>query len=42
MANSATHGSLSVVIVTILWLYILGLAILLGGEVNAEAERGDR
>ena len=35
---SATYGSLGAVIVLMLWLYILGLAIFLGGEVNAEVE----
>jgi membrane protein len=33
---SATYGSLGAVIVLMLWLYILGLAIFLGGEVNSE------
>jgi membrane protein len=36
---SATYGSLGAVIVLMLWLYILGLAIFLGGEVNAEIEK---
>jgi membrane protein len=33
---SATYGSLGAVIVLMLWLYILGLAIFLGGEINSE------
>ncbi|HEY8459540.1 MAG TPA: YihY/virulence factor BrkB family protein [Blastocatellia bacterium] len=33
---NATYGSLGAVIVLMLWLYILGLAIFLGGEVNLE------
>jgi membrane protein len=33
---SAAYGSLGAVIVLMLWLYILGLAIFLGGEVNSE------
>jgi membrane protein len=35
-----TWGSLSAVIVTLTWLWLTGLALLFGGEVNAEAERG--
>jgi membrane protein len=34
-----TWGSLSAVIVTLTWLWLTGLALLFGGEVNAEAER---
>jgi len=33
---SATYGSLGGVIVLMLWLYLLGVAIMLGGEVNSE------
>lgn len=33
---SATYGSLGAVIVLMLWLYLLGLAIMIGGEVNSE------
>jgi membrane protein len=35
---SATYGSLGAVIVLMLWFYITGLAILIGGEVNVEIE----
>jgi membrane protein len=35
---SATYGSLGAVIVLMLWLYIFGLVILFGGEINAEIE----
>ena len=34
-----TWGSLSAVIVMLIWLWLSSLALLLGAEVNAEAER---
>jgi membrane protein len=34
-----TWGSLSAVIVTLTWLWLTGLALLFGGEINAEIER---
>jgi membrane protein len=34
-----SYGSLGAVMVLLLWLYITGLAILLGGQINAEIER---
>jgi membrane protein len=35
---SKTYGSLAAVIILLLWFYVTGLAILLGGEINAEME----
>jgi membrane protein len=37
-----TWGSLSAVIVMLTWLWITGMALLLGAEINAEAERSRR
>lgn len=36
---SATYGSLGAVIVLMLWLYLIGLVILIGGEINNEIEK---
>lgn len=35
---SVTYGSLGAVIVLILWFYLTGVAILIGGKINAEIE----
>ena len=36
---STLYGSLGAVIVLMLWLYLLGLALFFGGEINSEIER---
>ena len=35
---NATYGSIGAVIVLMLWLYLLGLALFIGGEINGEIE----
>ncbi len=38
---NATYGSLGAVIILMLWFYLTGAAILLGGEINCEIESGE-
>lgn len=39
---SVTYGSLGALIVLMLWFYLTGVAILIGGEVNCEFQQGSR
>jgi membrane protein len=41
-AYDKTWGTLGAVIVTLIWLWIAGLSLLFGGELNAETERRAR
>src|SRR3546814_6823531 len=36
---NATYGSLGAVVVLLMWLWVSAYAILIGAEINAEAER---
>jgi membrane protein len=35
---NATYGSIGAVIVLLTWMYVTGLFLLVGGEINAEIE----
>jgi membrane protein len=39
---SATYGSLGALIILMLWFYLTGAAILIGGEINSEIESAAR
>jgi len=34
-----TYGSLGALMILVVWLYVIGLAFLIGGLINAETER---
>jgi membrane protein len=39
---SATYGSLGALIIMMLWFYLTGAAILIGGEINCEFEAQEK
>jgi len=38
---SATYGSLGAVVTLLLWLYLVGLMLVMGGEINSEVGKSD-
>lgn len=39
---SATYGSMATIVIMLLWFFLSGIALLVGGEVNSEIERALR
>jgi membrane protein len=38
-SRNATYGSLGAVVVLMLWLYLTGLVVIFGGEINSEIRK---
>jgi uncharacterized BrkB/YihY/UPF0761 family membrane protein len=42
LTTNLTYGSIGTVIVLLTWLYLIGVFILIGGEINSEIEHAAR